>query len=103
MDLALNNLQNLNKQTNIHTYVYILDARIDTKLYIYIYIYIYTHTHLGKLMENQMLQYYQIVININDSFYGNIFISIYDSVCDPEFLSPMNAESMKPWVKDTTM
>ena len=32
---------------------------------------------LGELMDDQMLQYYQIVLNINDRAFAYIYIYIY--------------------------
>ena len=32
---------------------------------------------IGKIIEDQMLQYYQIVLNINDRAYIYIYIYIY--------------------------
>ena len=53
--------------------------------YIYIYIYIYVYIYIlkglmvltssvGELMDDQMLQYYQIVLNINDRSFVAIIV-----------------------------
>ena len=64
-----------NAETQGHRHYHVISLSLSLSLYIYIYKrFMVLTSSFGELVEDQMLQYYYIGLNINDRVYIYIYI-----------------------------